>query len=135
VTDIWLKLTDVPASLDKLLLRADVHRWDDAIGGWSPDRWAVGDRAVAGERQLWQQHLSLTAPRGSSRAGELGRQNRLPPGRYLLRVYVDRQRRAEKEYPFELGEAEFVGQVEIRADWRTGYGSMTVARFPEQRDR
>jgi hypothetical protein len=130
VTDMWLKLTGVPAVFDKKLLRVDVYRWDDTLQDWSADRWATGDRAVAGDRRLWQQHLTVTAPRDADRARDIRQVKRLPGGRYLLKVYVDREGRAESEYPYQLGAHEFVGQVELRSNWKPGYGSMTVARFP-----
>lgn len=132
VTDVWLKLTGVPAELDKQLLRVDVYRWDDAAQNWSTERWATGDRAIAGDRQLWQQHLTVTAPRGSKRADEIRNVAQLPPGRYLLKVYVDREGRTEKKYPYTLGEREFVDEVELRSNWKAGYGSMTIATFPQR---
>jgi hypothetical protein len=128
-TGIWLKITDVPAKLDKLVLQADVYRWDERSKSWSSHRWATGDRLIAGDRQLWQQHLSLVAPRESERAAELGRQPSLPAGKYLVRIYVDQENRLEKEYPTSLGAAELVGEVEVTSRWPEGYGSMTVVKF------
>ena len=61
VSDIWLKLENVPAKFDKLLLRVDVFRVEKK--GAAVTRVATGDRAVFGGGQLWQQHLTLTAPR------------------------------------------------------------------------
>ena len=128
-TDVWLKLTDVPAAFDKLLLQVDVHRWLEEQGQWSPARWATGDRQIYGEGNLWQQHLSLTAPRDAATERQLSA-GRLPPGRYLLKIYLDREGRSQSLYPYELGERELVGQVEIDATWPAGYGAMTAAAFP-----
>jgi mono/diheme cytochrome c family protein len=131
-TGIWLKITDVPAKFDKLVLQADVYRWDERSKSWSSDRWATGDRPIAGDRQLWQQHLSLVAPRESNRAAELRKSLSLPAGKYLVRIYVDQDNRLEKEYPTTLGAAELVGQVEVSSSWPDGYGSMTVVKFPQK---
>jgi len=130
-TGIWLKITGVPARFDKLVLQADVYRWDEKAKSWSAERWATGDRPIAGERQLWQQHLSLVAPRDSDRAAELGRQPALPPGKYLVRIYIDQANKLEKEYPTTLGAEELVGEAEVTSNWPEGYGSMTAIAFPK----
>jgi hypothetical protein len=127
VSDIWLKLTEIPADLDQKVLRADVYRWDDSAKAYSKDRYATGDRQIFGKGQLWQQHLSLTAPRDSQRAKDL----KLPPGKYLLKVYVDREEKLAKQFPYEIGEEEFVGQVEVNTQWPAGYGAMTVVKYPK----
>jgi hypothetical protein len=129
-TGIWLKVTDVPAKFDKLVLQADVYRWDDRAKAWSHERWATGDRPIAGDRQLWQQHLSLVAPRESRRAVELRQQPSLQDGKYLVRIYIDQRNKLEKEYPATLGPEEFVGEVEVTSSWPDGYGKMTVVKFP-----
>ena len=130
-TGIWLKITGVPARFDKLVLQADVYRWDEKAKSWSAERWATGDRPIAGDRQLWQQHLSLVAPRGSARASELSRQPAMPPGKYLVRIYIDQANKLEKEYPTTLGAEELVGEAEVTSNWPEGYGSMTAIVFPK----
>lgn len=128
VTEIWFKLTDVPAKYDQMLLQVDVHRWTD--GGWSEHRVASSDRLVFGKGQLWQHSLSLTAQRGSKWANEMNSQ-RLLPGRYLVKVYIDQSGKLQKDFRAELGDDEFVGQIELESRWPKGYGNMTVARFPK----
>jgi hypothetical protein len=29
-----------------------------------------------------------------------------------------------------MADGEFVGELDLRSNWKSGYGSMTVARFP-----
>ena len=130
VSDLWFKLTGVPARFDKLVLQVDLYRWDDAAQAWSKDRWATADRQVFGGGQLWQNHLSITAPRDAARAAEI-RRAALPPGKYLAKIYLDQQRKLEKQYPAVLSDDEFVGQVEFNTRWPAGYGSMTVAKYPD----
>ncbi|HUG92791.1 MAG TPA: hypothetical protein VML55_18260 [Planctomycetaceae bacterium] len=127
VTEIWLKIEGVPAKYDKLLLQADLYRRTDS--GWSDIRVATSDRPVFGPKNLWQHSLSLTAPRGSRWAEQI-RTERLPPGRYLVRLYVDQSGRLQKDFTAELGEDDFVGQVEVESRWPAGYGQMTVVKFP-----
>ena len=131
IGEVWFKLTDVPESFDKQLLQVDVYRQDTrSKSGWSKDRWATSDRQVFGKGKLWQHSLSITAPRDSARAKELIEKPTLPPGKYLVRIYVDRTGRLEKDWQAELGERDFVGQVEVDSRWPGGYGSMTAAKFP-----
>jgi hypothetical protein len=129
VTDIWLKIEGVPARYDKLLLQADLYRWTGA--GWSAHRVATSDRPVFGPMQLWQHSLSLTAPRGSDWAGEL-RSQRLPAGRYLVKLYIDQSGKLQQDFTAELDDHDFVGQVEVESRWPAGYGNMTVVAFPAE---
>ena len=127
VTDIWFKLTDVPAKYDQMLLQADLYRWTG--DGWSKHRVASSDRLVFGKGKLWQHSLSLTAPRGSQWTEEM-KSKRLPGGRYLVKLYIDETGKLQKDFRAELGEDEFVGQVEVESKWPVGYGNMTVVAFP-----
>jgi hypothetical protein len=129
-TDIWFKLEGVPAKYDKLVLQVDLYRWDETSRDWSKERWATADRPIFGGGQLWQNHLSVTAPRDSSRAEEVRNSATLPPGRYLAKIYIDQQHKLERQYPATLGDDEFIGQVELTSRWPAGYGRMTVTRFP-----
>jgi len=130
VSEIWLKLTDVPEQYDGKLLQVDLYRWE--VGpqpGWSKTRWATADRPVFGKGRLWQHSLSLIAPAGSPRDQENRRRQRLPAGKYLARIYVDVDGKLAKDYRAELGADDQVGEVEIDSRWPEGYGKMTVARF------
>lgn len=129
VTDIWLKVQDVPAEYDKMLLQADLYRWTG--DSWSEHRVATSDRPVFGGGNLWQHSLSLIAPRGSAWANDM-QQKRLPPGQYLVKLYLDRDSKLQQDYQATLGAADFVGQVEVESQWPAGYGKMTVVRFPQE---
>jgi hypothetical protein len=127
VTDIWLKIEGVPGKYDKMLLQADLYRQTDS--GWSEFRVATSDRPVFGKGNLWQHSLSLTAPRVSKWADEI-RSEQLPPGRYLVKLYIDQTGKLQKNFTAEIGDDEFVGQVELESQWPAGYGRMTVVKFP-----
>jgi hypothetical protein len=129
VTDIWFKITDVPAKYDKILLQTDFYRWTD--NGWSDYRVASSDRPVFGGGNLWQHSLSLTAPRGSKWADEM-KSKRLPGGRYLVKLYIDQTGRLQDDYRAELGDGESIGEVEVESKWPLGYGKMTTVSFPDK---
>ena len=128
VTDIWLKLEGVPAKYDRMLLQVDLYRHADS--GWTPYRVATSDRAVFGKGNLWQHSLSLTGPRGSEWSTEL-ESGQLPPGKYLVKIYVDQTGKLQRDYTVTLSEEDLVGQVELESRWPSGYGSMTVVSFPQ----
>lgn len=130
VSEIWLKIEGIPKSLDKQFLRADVYA--KTADGWSKDRVATGDRAIFGGGGLWQQHLTLTAPRDSARAKELLSAQKLIGGQYLVRISIDRNNRLAKDPNSDFTSEDIVGEVPVRTNWPTGYGAMTVVKFPVQ---
>jgi hypothetical protein len=128
ISEVWFKITDVPARFDKMLLQVDLYRWQD--GEWSKERCATADRLVFGPGKLWQQTWSLTAPRGSSRVAEITQNPTLPSGRYLAKIYLDEKGRLQSDFRAEMGDGEFVGQVEVESRWPAGYDEMTAVSFP-----
>lgn len=127
-TDAWLKLENTPPGWGDKLLQADVFCWDDKTGKWEAKPIASSDRIVWGKGKLWQHTVTLCAEPGSARAKawSTGKPS-LPPGRYLVKVYVDTESRLAKDWTATLGESDLVGQVEIRGAWKEGYNQMTVA--------
>ena len=127
-TELWLKLNRTPDAWGDKLLQVDVYAWDARAKAWEKDPIATADRVVWGKGKLWQHCVTLLAAPGSERAKawEKGKPS-LPPGKYLVKVFVDSAERAKKDWKAPLGPDEFVGQVEIQARWAEGYGAMTVA--------
>ena len=125
-TEAWLKLTDTPSAWGDKLVQVDVYAWDYAKRAWETKPIATSDRKVYGKGNLWQHTVTLLAESGSTRAKSFATRTTLPPGRYLLKVYVDADGKLEKDWQSQLGEAEYAGQVEIRGNWKEGYGQMTV---------
>jgi hypothetical protein len=128
VTDIWLKFANVPAKFDKQLLQVDLYQKTETE--WSTERVATSDRAVFGGGNLWQHSLSLTARRGTEWAAMIDAK-KLPPGRYLAKIYVDQTGKLEKDFTSELGPADLIAELEIESNWPAGYGQMTVVALPD----
>jgi hypothetical protein len=127
-TEAWLKLENTPPDWGDKLLQVDVYAWDETAKVWGSKPVATSDRKVWGKGKLWQHTVTLMAEPGSARAKSWSAgKPALPPGRYLLKVYVDADDRLAKDWTATLGEADFVGRVEIRGQWKEGYGQMTVA--------
>jgi len=117
-SEIWLKLTNTPASWGDRLLQVTVYAWDEKKKAWGTDPVANSDRKVFGKGRLWQHSLALLAPAGSPRAS-------LPAGKYLIRIHVDFQGRLERDWKAQMGKSELAGELEVESSWPGGYGSMT----------
>lgn len=121
LTGQHLRIVGLPQGLDKKLLKANIYRWTD--GHWSETPWGTAENPVNGEKNMWQSMVFFVAPRGSPRAQELqpDKETRLPAGRYLIKIYVDRKNRTRTDRDYELGDADLLSQGEIDGDWLPGY--------------
>lgn len=128
VSEIWLKVSNIPANYDQMLLQVDVYPWQD--GKWSPQRVATSDRPIFGKGGLWQHNLSLIAKRDSAGAKQIA-EGKLPPGRYKAKLLLDQTGKLGKDFKSNLTDADLVGEIEFESRWPEGYGSMTVVKFPE----
>lgn len=123
-----LRIIDLPVRYGGNLLRADIYRWLDS--GWSKTRWATAENPVAGKRQMWQSVVFAVAPRGSERAKSLKTDQPLPPGRYLIKIYIDRENKVKKNRDYVLGEQEFFGEVEADGTWKPGFRPPKIVHAP-----
>ena len=127
-----LRIVGIPAKYDKLPLQVDLFRWNSEQKRWSKDRWGTAFNPIKGKRHMWQSMISLTAPSSSKRAKTIRQKHeRLPDGAYLARIYIDRKQKTVKDPDYRLGQAQFVGQVEIRGRWPIGYRPPKIVRFPD----
>lgn len=129
-----LRILNLPAGWDKLPLRVDLYRWDERRRRWSENRWGTAFGPVNGKRHLWQNIVAVTAPAGSPREKEIRQHPLLPGGRYLAKLYLDREKRTQKNPDYELGRREFIGQVEFRGPWPIGYRTPKIIHRPHLRD-
>lgn len=126
-----LRIVAIPRKYDNLPLKVDLYQWDPRQNDWSKDRWATAFNPVNGKRRMWQSMISLTASSSGDRAQAIRRDHdRLPEGRYLAKIYIDKNRKTAKNVDYELGEPEFVGQVEVRGRWPVGYQPPMIIRCP-----
>jgi hypothetical protein len=126
-TDVWLKLANTPEDWGDRLVRVSVYAWDARQKDWEKSPIATSDRAVWGKGHLWQHNLTLLADRGSERA-RLWKEGRptLPPGRYLVKVHVDRDGRLAKDWKADWREEDCAGSAAFETRWQPGYGAMTA---------
>jgi hypothetical protein len=125
-TEIWVKLTNTPADWAEKLLQIQIFAWDEQNKRWESDPVAVSDRAVWGKGKLWQHNLVLMASKESERARRWSADPKLSPGRYLLKVQVDKDDRLKMDWTSKLDERDVVGTAVVESKWPKGYGQMTV---------
>jgi hypothetical protein len=121
LTGQHLRIMNLPAGLDRNLLRVDIYAWTGS--GWSESPVAIGDGPVAGKRQAWQSVVFGLTPRSTKPTQDFSQpvKTPLPAGRYLIKIYLDREKRATEDRDYELGEKDFFAQVETDGPWPPGY--------------
>lgn len=128
-TDIWFKLEDCPPAWGDQFLQVRLFAWEAKSDSWENTPIAVSDRTVFGKGKLWQHNLTLLAAKESERAKSWRTATpTLPNGKYLVKIYVDKDSKLIKDWKAELGDMEYVGQIEFEAKWRVGYNAMTVLK-------
>ena len=55
----------------------------------------------------------------------------LPGGVYLAKLYLDKKNTKKKNPEYELGEKEFIGQLEFRGRWAIGFRKPKVVHAPK----
>ncbi|MCE9603463.1 MAG: hypothetical protein K8U03_01015 [Planctomycetia bacterium] len=121
-SDIWIKLMNTPPAWGDALVQVDIHAWNDGTQMWEAKPIASTDRANFGKGRLWQHNLTLYKNRDDKAAPQAG----LPPGRYLLKAFVDRTGKLSADWTAPLDATDFAGQTEFEAKWKPGYGGMTA---------
>ena len=113
LTEHHLRLTHLPEEWAGKLLRVDLFaRTDD---GWSKQRVATADSSVAPKPLIWQNPLWSTAKEKSHLA------ERFSEGRYLARIYLDRNDRLKQDADSQFAKADIVATLEIGGTWDLGW--------------
>jgi len=128
-TGQFLRITGLPLEFDKKLLRVDIYRREG--DAWSTERWATAENGVVGKRHLWQSPLFAVAQRDGARAKEWGQEMPLPSGRYRIKIFVDKKNQTKTDRDYELGEADYIGEVETNGEWAMGFKTPTVVHAPK----
>ncbi len=97
-----------------------VHGWDGATESWTKAPLAFTQGTVTPARNVGGA-LFLFALPGQSEQALDPEDARLPPGKYLLRAYVDRHERLANDPTAFLGSDDFVGESAVEGRWGTGF--------------
>jgi len=118
-----LKVSSAPADWPRgVPVQLFVHAWNAEDETWEGKPIAFTQGTVT-PRRMVNGALFLLAPQDSEEARSWDRENaKLPRGRYLVKTYIDSDRRLAQDPSLLLGDEEFRGQAEIKkARWREGF--------------
>jgi hypothetical protein len=119
-TPAVLRLSDAPESWPELApVQLFVHAWNAETAAWNV-RPTAFTQGIVTPRRMVNGTLFLLGAEGQSQESNSADQA-LAPGKYLIKVYVDRRRRLAADPSLFLGDADFVGQAEMEARWRAGF--------------
>jgi len=122
-----LRLIDLPADFGDKLTRIDLYRWTDA--GWSPVPVATVDGTVNPKNQMFQGVVFAILPRMTAIAKEVERRRQFPEGRYLAKLYIDREGKAASNRDYEMGPGDLVTRIEFDGPWPPGYSPPKILKF------
>ncbi|MBW3600727.1 MAG: hypothetical protein KY475_26115 [Planctomycetes bacterium] len=133
LSDTFLKIEGVPERYGRRVLHVELFPWDAARQAWSEQARASADWFINGKGRLWQSPLHLVARRDSEWAEQL-ESKRLPAGRYLAKLFIDRRVRLQDDPSATVGDYEPLSEVEFESDWPGGFANKTTIDFPEAAD-
>ncbi len=122
---IILRVTGIPQRYADKPMQVDVYSLTE--GEPSAQPVATATWPVIAKNLMWQFKLTLLTPRDAM--PETG--PRIHPGRYLAKIYIDDNGRLEQDPTAELGDAEFIGEVEFRSEWKPTPQNVTVIAYPD----
>lgn len=98
-----------------------VFAWNEN-DSWSPEPVAFTQGTIT-PRRIVNGPLFLLAPKDEEKFAQWKKnRNRLPPGRYLVKVFADEGDKLKKDPALLLATEDFVGQIEIdKANWAVGF--------------
>jgi hypothetical protein len=113
-----LRVMEAPASWEETTpVQILIHAWNREAAAWEPKPVAFTQGPV-NPRRIVNGTLFRLAQDGQT----LNSQGEsLPPGRYLIKAYLDTRHRLAANPAEFLGPADFIGQAEIEAQWREGF--------------
>jgi hypothetical protein len=119
-TRLVMRLSDVPESWPEATgVQLFVHAWNRERSGWDAEPVAF-TQGIVTPRRMVNGTLFLLAPKDHANESD-PKGAALAPGRYLVKAYLDSQRRLASDPSVLLGKEEFCGQAEIQAQWREGF--------------
>jgi hypothetical protein len=119
-TNHVVRLSETPESWpEKTPVQLFVHDWNGERNNWEAQPIAFTQGIVTPRRFVNGPLFVLRSKGARADANTAGAA--LPPGKYLIKVYADLAGRLATDPAALLGEREFVGQTEIRAQWREGF--------------
>ena len=117
-----LMLQDTPKAWPELArVQLLVHDWDKENGTWHEEPVAFTQNSVTPRNIVVGSLFLIRSPRLENTIDWNSASVMLPAGKYLIKVYVDKQHRLTANPTVMLNEDDYYGQVEIEARWENGF--------------
>lgn len=146
-----LRLRQVPESWKPFtVVQLFVHAWDPKSGKYRKEPTAFtqslvtprrfvngplillrGKRVGAAQAKKYPAGTAAVADKDAAPHRKDSHPIRMRPGKYLIKAYLDKGGRVDKDPAALLGPDDFVGQAEVKARWRIGFRQAEVV--PGQR--
>ncbi|KAA5537950.1 hypothetical protein FYK55_28110 [Roseiconus nitratireducens] len=123
-TDCVLRVRGTPESWPALTtVQLFVHRWDDDQKAWQSDPLAF-TQAIVTPRGMVNGALFLIRSQQDDPIDDPAAM--LPPGRYLVKAYVDARKRLRENPTALLNDQPSDAEAVVQAQWRTGFPNAEV---------
>ncbi|MEX2026908.1 MAG: hypothetical protein WEH44_06395, partial [Pirellulaceae bacterium] len=120
-----LRLSDIPEKWAETTgVQLFIHAWNEDESAWEPEPIAFTQGTVT-PRRFVNGVLFLLASKDRPQGWDAGGAS-LPPGKYLVKAFVDAQRRLADDPTMLLSQEDLYGQAEIQARWRDGFQQAEV---------
>ncbi len=117
-----LLLQDTPRDWPELgRVQLLIHGWDRQRKAWHETPIAFTQNSVTPRRMVGGPLFVFRTDGSEEQVDRDSESATLPNGKYLIKVYLDKQRRLADDPTILLGEEDYVGQTEIDARWRKGF--------------
>jgi hypothetical protein len=123
-----LRVTDLPKEFGQRVMRVDLYRRE--ADGWSATPVAMVDSRINPDNGMFQNVVFAIAPRTMEIAKQVQTTRQLPAGRYLAKIYIDREGKTAENRDYELNAADLLGEVEFEGAWPTGYLPPKIIKAP-----
>ena len=81
----------------------------------------MADSSVNPDNGQWQNLVFQLVPREKSKAEDVLHDRVLPGGRYLVRMFLDREGNTERNRDYEFQPGDLYREVEINGEWKPGW--------------
>jgi len=123
-----LRVTDLPKEFGHRGMRVDLYR--RAADGWSAAPVATVDSRINPDNGMFQNVVFAIVPRTMDIAKHVQTTLQLPSGRYLAKIFIDREGKAATDRDYELNAADLLGEVEFDGAWPPGYLPPKIIKAP-----
>jgi hypothetical protein len=89
------------------------------------------DGPINGKNAVFQSVVFALIPRTTELAKEVEQRRPLVGGKYLAKLYVDKNENSRRDRDYEMTTSDFVAEIEFDGPWAAGYQPPKILEFPK----